>query len=458
MNVVIFGTGLYYERRKNYINNKIVIVAFIDNNSGLWGKEKDGIPIFSPDMIKQLNYDQIVLMSTKSEEMKRQLLELEIEEDKIKYYEELVADLNRGKMDFYFGDVAYPKGKSVLIVVHSLGYHGAPIISSYVARILKKKGYDVVLAATDGDKEFIKRLIQDGFKVVIYGGLHYIKDNELFWIDYFDYIIVNSYHMVNFVTKVSKIKNCIWWLHEPEIIYKQVFARYKRLSKFNLRNLSIFAVSNIARESFNKYYPGIESDLLQYGIPDNAIELYKEINNKKMIFAIIGYVCEIKGQDILVEAIEMLNEEEREEAEFWIIGSIGGNGFCENIIKKARKKNCIKLLGELHNEELENIYPQINVIVNSSREDACPIVVAEGMMQGKVCITTDTTGMAQFIRDGRNGFVCESGHPEDLCQKIKWILSHRESLMEIRKAARSTYEENFSMEKLEERLSFLLEG
>ena len=63
--IVVFGAGAFYHNRKNYILPDIRIIAFIDNNYKLHGKELDGVPVIGPDDIHQISYDKILLMSKK---------------------------------------------------------------------------------------------------------------------------------------------------------------------------------------------------------------------------------------------------------------------------------------------------------------------------------------------------------------------------------------------------------
>lgn len=459
MQVVIFGLGVYYNLRKNNIKQNAKIVAFIDNNSDLWGKTNEGVVIFSPSTIAQLQYDKIILMSRKSNEMKNQLLNLGVSQDKIIYYEEFLAEIKRGKLEiFYSNNISCSNKKKILIIFPLLGFHGVSMISIYTAKELQKQGYLVAFAVSDKDEKALKEVVKMGIQVIVYGGLYYIKSYELFWIKEFDFVIVNSYELINVAVKVNKVKPCIWWLHDPLFAYQGMYERYDNIKNEDLKRLNIFAVSNIAQECFKIYYPDTEINLLKYGIEDKNEMLSPMVNRRKMIFAIIGYVCEIKAQDIFVRAVNRLSKEEKEDVEFWIIGNIGSNAFQQQILTASKLDSSIKILGELDRNEMEKVYSEIGVIVNSSREDACPTVVVEGMMYGKVCITSDKTGIASFIENGENGFVCKAEDVEDLCEKIRFVLSHKSQIEDIGKRARETYEMNFSMEKFGQRLKTIIKN
>lgn len=454
MRVIIFGTGLYCENRINSIESKVEIVAFIDNNPVLWGRKRKEIAILAPESIKSMQYDRIILMSLSYDEMKKQLLDMGISEEKITSYEEFYAEVNKGKLEIFFNKIKRNDGKKILIALHTMGYHGVANIVLYTARALQELKYQVTIIAANGDERFIKRVTEEGFPVFIYGGIFCAEIEEMFWIQYFDYVIVNTYSMMKFALNVSKIKPTFWWLHESKNAYKCNAEMRNKFDASELNKLNIYAVSSVVRKYFNDYYPNVRVELLEYGIPDKNI--LKEHSKSKLIFAIIGYVSRIKGHDILLDAVRKLNSYEKKMIEVWIIGRIGEDNFSQRIKKISEDEPYIKMMGEFNNIEMENVYSQIDIVINPSRQDAFPTVIAEGMMYEKVCITTEATGMAAIIKDGENGFVCKTENAEDLCDRIKWILSNRECLKQIGKNARETYLEHFTIKKFGERLEKII--
>ena len=78
MRIVVFGTGLYYLKRKNDLPGEAKIIAFLDNDRELQGRLMDGISVYAPSRISELDYDMIVLASASSAAMREQLLSLGI--------------------------------------------------------------------------------------------------------------------------------------------------------------------------------------------------------------------------------------------------------------------------------------------------------------------------------------------------------------------------------------------
>lgn len=398
-------------------------------------------------------------MSLKAYEMEQQLIQLGVDKEKIYSYEEHVGDIGRRDFQVFYGK-KYKKNErteKILILSVELGYTGGSIVAVYAARALMDKGYEVALGAPRGDKDFIDEVLGMGLTIILYGNLAYAKEDELLWINDFDKVVVNTLQMIKCVCTISKFRSTYWWLHESLIVYEWIFGRCGDRSKEDFSKVSIFAVSDVARKNFEKYYPNINVGLLPYGIPDKMIDMnYKPWKNK-IIFAIIGSVTEIKGHDILLKAIEKLSMKEKKRCEFWIIGQlVDGGPFGEKIKHMAQAASNVKIVGRLDRKEIEEIYPQIEIVVNPSRQDSLPTVIAEGMMYGKVCITTNVTGMAQYICSGENGFICEVENVDSLYETIRWILSNKDKLSKISENARKTYVTYFTMDKFGERLESIL--
>ena len=56
-----------------------------------------------------------------------------------------------------------------------------------------------------------------------------------------------------------------------------------------------------------------------------------------------------------------------------------------------------------------------------------------------------------YIEDEVNGLVCQAGNAQSLYQKMKWVTDNPVKCDGIRKNARSTYEQFFTLEKFGQR-------
>jgi glycosyltransferase involved in cell wall biosynthesis len=219
-------------------------------------------------------------------------------------------------------------------------------------------------------------------------------------------------------------------------------------------DIDILAVSDVAKNNFCRYFPDTNVEVLTYGIPDEAAGYYGTGKKERLVFAVIGSIEVRKAQDIFIEAADKLN---CADAEFWIIGKNHQDDYCQRVRVMADGNLAIRFFGVMTREQMHKLYPEIDVVVCSSREETMSITTTEGMMYGKTCIVSDHAGMADYVDDGKSGFVFESGNSDDLCAKMRWCVENRDKLGTIGRNARNTYEEFFTIEKFGKRLEKIVE-
>ena len=219
-----------------------------------------------------------------------------------------------------------------------------------------------------------------------------------------------------------------------------------------LKSVKVYGVSEVAVSNFNEFYPSIKASVLEYGIPDESSFCDTIERTGRIVFAVIGGVYEIKGQDLFLDSIEELDEEVGEKCEFWIIGKLADTDYCKKIVARSQSNKRIKLLGALDHDELINIYNNIDIIVSSSREDMLPIVVVEGMMMGKRCIIPDKIGISNYISDGKEAITYKTCDVSDLSRKMSDLINDYDHYATMCRRAYELYTNVFSMEAFYDRL------
>lgn len=463
MRFIVFGTGRFYRDRKGSFPKDVEIIAFVDNNSCLWGKTLDGVAIDNPANVMNYMFDRILLMSKSADEMRQQLLALKVDKKRIVAWSQFEKEFVHRKF-YYLCESEKTKHKGRMLIISTfLGYSGGPVMALHAAKALQMNGYDVVLCADAGEKNFIDEIVAGGINVVIYPMISFLGREGvwrggLVWIEQFDFVLVNTFLKIRCAYEISCCKPTVWWIHECSAKYEKYypdtierFAEY--VDKIKTSAIDIVGVSSIARDNFNEYFPDCIHEILPYGIPDDGYTpKFHNSEDERIVFAIIGEFCERKGQREFLEAIKMLNNNERKNVEFWFIGKGTNSEYAKDVTLEAEQYEAVKILGELSREKMREMYGKIDVVVCASLEETMSIVLTEGMMHGKVCITTDKTGMAEYIVDRQNGCICEAGNIDSLYYCIKWVLENRREWDSIRMKARETYKRYFTIEKFADRL------
>jgi glycosyltransferase involved in cell wall biosynthesis len=82
-----------------------------------------------------------------------------------------------------------------------------------------------------------------------------------------------------------------------------------------------------------------------------------------------------------------------------------------------------------------------------------PYAIVEAMAAGLPIISTDQGAIVESVKDGINGFIVEPGNPQQIADKISFLISHPDIRIAMGQKSRSLYEANFTEEKMIERLS-----
>lgn len=450
MKIVIFGLGKIYKDNFHNISRSDEIVAFSDNDKNLQGKVLEGKKIVSPIEICELSYDKIVIMASHfyACQIKNQLIEFGISSEQILYWEQYIYIQNK----FDFSEKIHNKNlKNILIVTSDLGYHGGAMVCIFLAEILMGEGYDVTLLAPSGSVEFINEYRKKGFFLKTMRGVQYAKFPNICGITNFDFVIVNTYPMILFALEISKKVRTVLWLHESENIYASMeFWHDYIIQKMKTEKLDIYAVSEMARRNFCKNFEDSRVSILEYGMPDI---LNKSIHNgTDLTFAMIGTVLPFKQQHMFIDAIELLQTEQKYNNQFWIVGKISDTQYGKNIVEKIRNKEYIQYLGEKSQNELIELYDDIDVIVVCSEQESLPIVVIEGFMRSKPCIVCDNTGLSYYIHNNIQGIIYKTGNVQELMNAMKFFIDNRACVETMGQRARKLFEDKFSLQKFKERL------
>ncbi|MCI7791067.1 MAG: glycosyltransferase [Lachnospiraceae bacterium] len=441
MRVVVFGTGRFY---KKYIHRLAMcdIVILLDNNAIKQGTVIDGYMVDSPNNISKYQYDYIIILSKALEEMREQLIKLGVPQNliidkehrssfpNIRYVEEINA----------IGRLQSAKGK-ILLVTHAMNYTGAPLMLFNMAKILINNHYEVCVY-TESWGEMTMKYLQAGIHVHKFDDFEFTESEIDKYFSQYDMIVVNTIVLFRLVHKLEYLQRpVIWWLHEEEDAYAEYHVKKEDIPEYF--QLHVYGVGNRPMNAFKVFSDSGLIESLIYGIEGEQC-LNFNLEKEKITFAIIGNVCKRKAQDIFVEAVRQNCNLWKEKAKFIIVGDITKEQRSE-----FEKDGLVQVTGVVDHDKMKEIYLGVDVVVCPSLHDPMPVVLAEGMMNRKVCIASDMTGTAELIEPYHNGLVCKAGDVGSLSECIQWVIDHRDKMAEMGEHAFQTYQNHFSMEAFE---------
>ncbi|WP_028242875.1 glycosyltransferase family 4 protein [Pseudobutyrivibrio ruminis] len=457
MKLVIFGIGNFYKKKIKELYDicpSAEIVAFIDNKA--YGMKMDEIDILNPLCIKELTFDYILLMSISENAMEKQLVEMGICLNKILTWQKFLKLNGYGKAQIV-GKKDLKKTKQVGIITCPMGYNGGSIAAMSLALALKKIGYGVSIITEEIDNKLVEE-ISLSIEVIIYPNISILGSEEIEFLKDYNYIWINTAQMANYAYKIGAIKPTIWWIHEGEkdFIEKGYRQIDWRVNKDKLK-VKVFAVSNIAKEEYNKVYNKQSVSILPVGIP-NTMKEGNFSKNKKIVFAVIGSIVKIKAQDVFLNAADLINNNGYD-VEYWLIGKKFTDNEYNCVVEKLiNNVRGVRLLGELSRSELNLMYKDIDVLVCPSFVESLSLTTIEAMMNNIPVIVSDATGISEYIKSGKEGFVFKNGDTKDLAEKMQWLIDNPSERGEMGTRARKLYENQFSLDVFANNVAHIMEG
>lgn len=451
MNVIIYGLGRRYSSNKALIESvfRDYNLLYSDKNyKGL--SARLGIDVISPENIAKNDYKYVVVTVAEFEKVQQELGNLGVSYKRIISLKQVICIYNQGNFIYYPSDNENEQRKKVLIINGNLGFHGGAIACANLGKALIKKGYKVDIACGSGDIEVLKWFNAQELGVYVFKSYPYIGGEDSKAIRCYDIVVANTISTIRAALFTYKIVPTIWWIHEAEDylgnnLYSETIKEFGLINDgLFMEKTKIIAVSKRASEAFYKAFKK-DINVVTIGIPDERKSI-KKIWKNKIIIATIGYIREDKNQLSFMKVAESIDSEN---VSFLVIGSaLCQSDYYHEMLKIEAANENISILHEVSKDTLVEMYADIDVIVCPSYIESMSMTIIEGMMNSKICITTDGTGISDYIEDGVNGYVCKAGDIESLRYKIQYVIDHFDELDNIRKNGRKTYEKYFNSEIL----------
>jgi glycosyltransferase involved in cell wall biosynthesis len=178
-----------------------------------------------------------------------------------------------------------------------------------------------------------------------------------------------------------------------------------------------------------------------------------QIEKDKKIILLPGRLTEWKGQEVFIEAINLVNIELGYEAFYAVIlGSDQGRDLYKKklirITEQHRLNSQVKFID--HCNDMALAYKVSDIVISASIEpEAFGRVAVEAQSMEKPIIASDIGGSNETIIDEKTGFLFESNNAKSLSKKILKVLSMDETLLQsIGKEGRKNIIQKFNVEKM----------
>jgi glycosyltransferase involved in cell wall biosynthesis len=162
------------------------------------------------------------------------------------------------------------------------------------------------------------------------------------------------------------------------------------------------------------------------------------------------------GLEYLIRAAPMVIRKNKDVV--FVIGSDGPlKSFHEWLATKLGVRENMIFTGRLSYSEVPYYYAMSDIVVVPSLQEAFGLVVSEAMACAKPVIGTEVGGIPDQIINGYNGFLVPPRKPEQIAEKILWLLDHPQESRQMGINGRKVVEEKFCIDRRIKQLIALYE-
>lgn len=160
----------------------------------------------------------------------------------------------------------------------------------------------------------------------------------------------------------------------------------------------------------------------------------------------VGRIAAEKGIDDLLEAYAMVV---RSGGEAPTLVLVGRGDLLESVRSRAQQEGWLRVYieGFVPPEKVWEYYAYADFVALPSRHEPYGVVVQEAMAAGLPVVTTDAVGAAaDFVRDGKTGYVIPVGDTKGLMERMMRFWSNPSSIGEMRaecEKAAGRYDQNY---------------
>jgi len=374
----------------------------------------------------------------------------------------------------------------------SLG--GAAFVAHNISKALVKRGHDVTVYTTNvlsRDSLFHSEqnpIFVAGAKVYYFSNLIYKPSVYIYFSEELMKAVkenIANYDVIHLHEYRSYISLAVGYYakkyHIPYVL--QAHGQLPRTAKWRLKQVfdvffgyrllrdasKVIALSKVEAEQYKCMGMSEEKiaiipngiDLSEYAElpPKGAFKKKFNIPEDKKIILYLGRIHKIKGIDFLIRACAYLKNKMSFKNTILIIAG-PDDGYLSEIKYLAQASdvsNSILFVGPLYGADKLAAYVDSEVYVLPSRYETFPMTILEAYACGKPIVASRVGGLKDLVIDGETGLLFELGNVKQLARSIFNLLNSNDVAKEMGLKGKNFVRENFTIEKVVERLEKVYE-
>lgn len=264
------------------------------------------------------------------------------------------------------------------------------------------------------------------------------------------------------VVELLKLMGCkvVVHYHNKGVASRQDKWLDDKLYRIFYRKLKVILLSESLYSDVCKYVKRKDVFFCPNGISNNnSSNNIKTVGaNKQTRLLFLSNLIESKGVFVLLDALQILNKKNVS----FLCDIVGGETkeidtkrFQDEVVKRGLSK-VVFYHGKKYGDEKQMFLQNADVFVFPTFNECFPLVLLEAMRQGLPCVTTDEGGIADIVKDGVNGLICEKRNAQSLADKLLYLIQNESVREEMGRKGYERYMQLFTLDEFEKRLSMIL--
>jgi glycosyltransferase involved in cell wall biosynthesis len=271
------------------------------------------------------------------------------------------------------------------------------------------------------DLHYDKFNFSTGYKNIFYKRSFYRKLK--------DYVLKNK---INLIHTHHRFPEIVSVRVGKELNVKTVASAHsfvKGLKRISFKSDKVISVSNSISDYLYKNYDIERKRIITLYNPvdqfpqidfkmNNRIKKEHNLSSDKKVLLFIGRISKVKGFDSLLKSFTVVKGKNKN-----VILIINGQIESKNFNLKSISNND-SIIYVPPRKDSYYLYSIADIIILPSRIDPFPFVMIEAGAFKKPFTGGNTGGIAEFIEDGKNGLLIDPENPEQLAEKIIYLLNN----------------------------------
>jgi len=229
--------------------------------------------------------------------------------------------------------------------------------------------------------------------------------------------------------------------------FPALFRRDQEQKLNNIYNYVFEKVNKVIYISENAYVhssvPQSKRTFIYNGIHDvskNSLLEKRDVVN----FVCVGSITGHKGQELVVEAINLLPQNIKSKIHFYAVGDGNKVSYLEKIISRYKLEHIVTLTGVRN--DIEFILQNMDVFIMPSISEGLPVSVLEALRAGLYIMVTDTGGNKELIGDGFGEIITRE--VSLISSRIQNVISHNVVCLRQKELSRRFFINGFTIQKM----------